>query len=112
MPEAPLGGIPGSQITAAPLTSFLQRLGLDLNVSGTAPFEVVIGKIVDYFSKKRETMSISTRDRWDNLELTIVENWHDGIVDLVNKGGANFRKVKEDRLIKDQVEKRDVAKSS
>lgn len=79
--------------SGSPLGELFKRFGLDLNIGGTAPLEVVIGKVVDYFRSKRESMSQANRDRWDDLELTNVENWTNGIIDLANKGGANFKKV-------------------
>lgn len=81
--------------SASPIGELFRKFGLDLNIGGTVPLEVFAGKVVEYFQSKRESMSQSNRDRWDNLELTAVENWHDGIVDLVNKGGAHFKKVGE-----------------
>ena len=71
-------------------------LGLDFTLS--APFEQVIKGVAASLERiittNRETMSQSSRDRADNLWLTMLENWHDGAVDLANRiPGVRYRRV-------------------
>lgn len=82
-------------VPASPVNDFFQKLGIDLKLSGQLPIEGLVIKILDVIQTNRETMNPATRDRFDVLAVTVLENWHDGLVDLANKAGANFKKVGE-----------------